>query len=94
MMRDDVIYQIAVFVREQNGISVDDPGFSCDVDLFDCGYVDSVGLVELLAFIVDRFEVEIGDDDLLSDAFSTINGMAAIVCRELDRLAGEIRESA
>jgi acyl carrier protein len=83
-----------MFVRNQNGVSADDPGFSYDIDLFDCGYVDSVGLVELLAFIADRFEMEISDDDLLSDTFSNINGMAAVICRERDRLASDIGKSA
>jgi acyl carrier protein len=86
--RADVTAEIAKFVCEQNGIAPDDPGFDCDVDLFECGYVDSVGLVELLEFITSRFEVEIDDEDLLSEAFSSINGMAGVVCRERDRFAG------
>jgi acyl carrier protein len=30
-----------------------------------------------------RFDVEIDDDDLLSDDFSTIQGMAKVVCRQV-----------
>lgn len=80
-MDDDVATRLEAFVRTQFAISADDPGFARDVDLYDLGYVDSIGLVELLAFISASFDVEIEEDDLLSDEFSNIEGMAKIVCR-------------
>lgn len=83
--QEDVAQKIEEFVRTQYVIGPDDPGFARDIDLFDLGYVDSVGLVELLAFINSHFTVEISEDDLLSEEFSTIHGMAKIVCCEWDR---------
>ncbi len=81
LMPDEVAERLEAFVRTQYSISADDPAFNRDIDLYDLGYVDSIGLVELLAFIKASFEVEIEEDDLLSDEFSNINGMAEIVCR-------------
>ncbi len=83
MTEDDVSDQLEAFLRMQYAIRADDTGFARDVDLFDRGYVDSVGLVELLAFITGRFNVEIEDDDLLSDDFATVQGMAKVVCRQV-----------
>ena len=83
MTQDDVSDQLEAFLRIQYRIRADDSGFARDVDLFEHGYVDSVGLVELLAFMTGRFDVEIDDDDLLSDDFSTIQGMAKVVCRQV-----------
>ncbi len=80
-MGDEVVNRLEAFVRTQFTISADDPEFTRDVDLYDLGYVDSVGLVELLAFISATFNVEIEEDDLLSDEFSNIEGIAKIVCR-------------
>jgi acyl carrier protein len=38
-------------------------------------------VVELLAFLTEEFAVELPDDALMSDEFSTIDGIAAIVSR-------------
>jgi acyl carrier protein len=40
-----------------------------------------VGFVELLAFLGKEFRVEIPEEDLLSDEFLTIDGIAIIVAR-------------
>ncbi|HZA16174.1 MAG TPA: acyl carrier protein [Pseudonocardiaceae bacterium] len=82
MTHDEIAERLEAFIRTRYSISANDPGFTRDVDLFDLGYVDSIGLVELLTFINASFEVEIKDDDLLSDEFSNIHGMAKIVCRQ------------
>ena len=41
-------------------------------------------MVELLGFIEDEFGLDIPDDDLVSDEFSTIDGIA----RTIERLQG------
>ena len=74
---------IETFVRNQFSVNPDDPGFDREVDLFEHGYVDSVGIVELLGFLQEKFDVEIPDDDLLSEDFSSIAGIARIVLRNV-----------
>lgn len=75
----DIARRLEQFLRAYFAIAEDDPGFSRSVDLFDAGYVDSVGLVETLAYITSTFDIKIPDEALLSDAFSTINGMAQVI---------------
>jgi acyl carrier protein len=77
--------RIEAFVRQSFEIASDDPRFGREVDLFEDGYVDSVGLTELLAFIEDEFGIEVPDDELASDEFTTIDGMAGILDRLADR---------
>lgn len=84
MTHDEIADHLEAFIRTQYSISADDPGFTRDVDLFGLGYVDSIGLVELLAFINASFKVEVEDDELLSDEFSNIRGIAKIVCRQVE----------
>jgi acyl carrier protein len=74
-------HRIEEFIRMQFGISPTDPMFNRQVDLFEAGYVDSMGIVELLEFLRGEFSVEIPDDDLLADDFSNIAGIARIVTR-------------
>ena len=80
--------RIEEFIRSQFSVSPTDPGFDRTSDLFDEGYVDSVGVVEVLEFLSGQFNVEIPDDDLLSDDFSNIAGMARIVARNLRTRTG------
>lgn len=76
--------RIEQFIRSQFSVSPTDPGFDRSVDLFAQGYVDSVGVIELLAFLQENFGVQIRDDDLLSDDFSNIAGIARLVVRSLE----------
>jgi acyl carrier protein len=79
--QSDVAARTEAWVRVQFSVSPTDPRFGQDTDLFDKGYVDSVGLAELIGFLEDEFGVEIPDDLLVSDQFTTIDGISDAVCR-------------
>ena len=81
MTREIIGDRIEQFIRSHFTIASTDRRFSRSVLLFEHGYVDSVGAVELLAFIQEELGVAIPDEDLLSDEFSTIDGIATIVTR-------------
>jgi acyl carrier protein len=72
---------VETFVRQQFNVGDSDPGFNRKVDLFESGYVDSVGVAELLEFLSEQFEVEIPESDLFSDDFASIDGIASIIAR-------------
>jgi acyl carrier protein len=78
---DEVAGRLESYVRRQFAVSARDTRFCRSAALFELGYVDSVGVVELLAFVQQEFGIQIPDDDLLSDEFSTLDGIARIVCR-------------
>jgi len=69
------------FVRREFSISAADENFGHTVDLFEEGYVDSVGVIELLEFLGKTFQVEIPEEDLFSPEFSTVEGIARVVTR-------------
>lgn len=73
--------QIERFVRTQFRVAARDTRFSRSQHLFEHGYVDSVGVVELLAFVSEQFGVDVPDEMLMSEDFSTIDGIAGIVAR-------------
>jgi acyl carrier protein len=84
MNADTVEQHIEEFIRTQFGVSPTDPWFNREADLFKQGYVDSVGVVEMLEFLQKDFNVEIPDDDLLTDDFSNIAGITRIVLQNLE----------
>lgn len=84
--------RIEEYIRTQFSVSPSDPGFGPEADLFEEGYVDSVGIVELLEFLGQEFAVEIAEEDLLSDDFSTLYGIARIVRKSLGEQDGSASE--
>ena len=81
MMEQDVAGAVEQFVRREFSISATDENFDHNVDLFEDGYVDSVGVTDLLAILESAFAVAIPEEDLFSSEFSTIQGIARIVAR-------------
>ena len=75
-------------MRREFSIGSDDDGFTRDTDLYDSGYVDSIGVTELISLLESTFAIEIPEEDLFSDAFTTINGVSRIVCRCANERSG------
>lgn len=66
------------FVRKQFRIDDTVPSLR-DTHLFESGFVDSAGVVELIAFLESTFTIRLDDDEVFSEDFTTINGIATIV---------------
>ena len=77
----EVAERLEQFVRTKFRFAATDSRFSRSQPLFDMGYVDSVGVVELLAFLTSEFQVHLPDEIIMTDEFATIDGIAAIVAR-------------
>ena len=58
-----------------------------DVHLFDYGYIDSFGAVELTSFVENKFSIKISNSDLVIHPLNTINEIAEFVFK---RRGGEI----
>jgi acyl carrier protein len=50
--------------------------------LIDKGIVDSTGVLELVAFIGERYGVQVADEELVADNFASIEKLAAFVKRK------------
>jgi acyl carrier protein len=78
MSQGEISDAVERFIRQEFRIIEDGASFR-DAHLFESGYVDSAGVVELIAFLESRFDVSLGDEHVFSDQFTTINGVAGIV---------------
>jgi D-alanine--poly(phosphoribitol) ligase subunit 2 len=67
------------FIVEKFGVPADDSEFNDDVHLFDYGYVDSFGAVELVSFVQQSFGVEVSQSDLVAYPMNTITEIATFV---------------
>lgn len=75
------------FIRERFEVPEDDPDFDREVHLFDYGYVDSFGAVELTRFVEETFGIQVKDSDFLVYPLNTITEIADFA---LKRKLGEI----
>jgi acyl carrier protein len=76
--RVEIAPVIERFIRKQFRIDETVPSLR-SVHLFESGVVDSAGVVELIAFLESTFAIRLGDDEVFSDDFTTIDGIAVIV---------------
>lgn len=54
-------------------------GLEDDDSLLEKGLLDSMGIVKLIAFIEERFGVQLGDDEFDPDNFETVAAIATLV---------------
>ena len=55
-----------------------------DTTLLESGIVDSVGILEIVGFIEQKFQVTVGDDDLVPENFSSVGNIAAFIEARLE----------
>jgi D-alanine--poly(phosphoribitol) ligase subunit 2 len=85
-MASDSILVVAVrkLLAERLMIQVDAP----DLDLIDSGLVDSLGIVELILEIEQRFEVSLPPEEIDIEDIRTLEGLANLVGRRIPPSAG------
>jgi len=87
MNKDSIEHAIEAFVRERFEVSPEDSEFSRDLHLFDYGYVDSFGAVELTQFVESRFGIEVRDTDFVVHPLNTVAEIAEYVVKRRQGLA-------
>lgn len=88
---DDVAGSIEGFIRREFRVAEDDPSFSRDIHLYESGYVDSTGVVELIAFVESTFGVQLGDEHIFSERFTTVNGISGVIGEALPTVKTAVR---
>ena len=69
---------ISEFIREKFEIG-DDPDFTNDVHLFNEGFVDSFGAVEIIHFVEETYAISITQKEITLFPMNTVNEIAAVV---------------
>lgn len=77
----DVKEQIRNYIAENflfssNGFTLDD-----EESFLEAGVVDSLGVVELVSFVEENFNVQVPDDDIVPDNFDSVDNLAAYIAR-------------
>jgi acyl carrier protein len=72
------------YIREQFHVQADDDQFSREVNMWELGYVDSAGVVEMIAFLEQTFDITLPEEALFDPEFTNIRGISRIVQREIE----------
>jgi methoxymalonate biosynthesis acyl carrier protein len=83
---EEIASELRRFIQQQFSIPEDDHDFSDNVDLFNYGYIDSMGAVELTGFVERQFGIVFADADWISSPLSSIREISAFVAK---RIKGE-----
>lgn len=78
----DIKEQIRRYVAENFLFS--DNGFELDNDesFLEAGIVDSLGVLELVTFVEEEFNLQVADEEIVPDNFDSVNRLADYINRK------------
>lgn len=79
MQLGEVMQRLRTYIQERYCIPLGDTEFTEDVHLFDYGYVDSFGAVDLISFVETSFGTPVTQSDLILYPLNTIREIATFV---------------
>lgn len=82
-MINDIILTLTEFINEHFDIG-DDPDYTTEVDLFEYGFLDSMGAMEVIAFLEEEYSIEITQRDIVLYPMNTIAEIAEVVAFKLN----------
>jgi acyl carrier protein len=56
-----------------------------DTDFFDKGIIDSTGVIELVSFIEEKFDVSVDDDELIPENLSSLKKIDIFLQKKLSQ---------
>ncbi len=77
----DHIREITDFVVQEFLPDVTSSELGADYDLLAGGVIDSLGLLKVIAWLEERFELDVDDVELAPDSFRTVAAMSDFVER-------------
>ena len=69
---------IKTFIRTEL-IYDDEKDFDENTNLIDRGIIDSMSLVRLISFIEENYEIQVQDEDIVPENFSSLNKISSFI---------------
>ena len=82
-MDRDVRSVVRAFIATRLAPSAGRAEIADDEDLIDTGVVNSLGIFQLVAFLEQRFQIAIGDEEITPENFGTIDGIERLVASRI-----------
>ena len=75
----DIREQIKSFIIENFLFGAEDATLGDDDSFLESGIIDSTGVLEVVGFIEDEFDIEVLDEELVPDNFDSLNKLVAYI---------------
>jgi acyl carrier protein len=76
---DAIEQEVRQFLRDNFPLSADGVTLHPEDSLIEVGVIDSTGVLELIGFIEERYEVEIADEEVLPENLDSIASITRFV---------------
>lgn len=88
-MSDSISKEIKEFVVS-NFLYGQDGSLAEDQSFLENGIIDSTGVLELVAFLEQRFEIAVGDRELLPENLDSVQNASRFVSRKLEARGAQV----
>lgn len=75
--------EVKAFIRKNFVINNENADFSDDLNYFQSGFVNSLFAMRLVNFIEQTFGIEIENDELALENFSTVNNLMRLINKKM-----------
>jgi acyl carrier protein len=75
--------QIRTYIAKNLLFSDNGFKYSDDASFLQEGIVDSIGVLELVTFVSDIFDINVDDQDITPDNFDSVNKLATYICGKI-----------
>ena len=76
--------EIRHFIVENFLYGQDDNNLEDNVSFLENGLIDSTGILEVVSFIEEKYEIFVADDELIPDNFDSINNLSAFITKKMN----------
>jgi acyl carrier protein len=71
--------KVREYVVENFLLGEDEDEFSDEMSFLESGLIDSTGILELVGFLEEEFEIEIADEEMIPDNLDSVESVARFV---------------
>ncbi len=81
--KSDIIAKLKTFIEQQFPVRQTSP-LTLEHPLLEGGLIDSMGILEVVAFIESEFNITLADEDLTPENFQSLSQLADFVSHKLN----------
>jgi acyl carrier protein len=86
-MQADIAREVREFIADNFLFREDRADVSDSESLLDAGLIDSTGILELVAFLEERFHIQMADAEIVPENLDSVQAIAAYVKRKVAETA-------
>lgn len=80
---DETITQVRRFIFENFLFDAKEEDLQNDASFLDQGIIDSTGVLELVEWLEDTFDITVDDDELIPENLDSVNQLAQFIARKV-----------